>query len=457
MGVEHMRWAGLGAVIFSLAACGNAPKSDSEAKVSSVGAAATGSNSRSMPFGGASPWGGVGKVDLDYTTRRFLCPNNAPPGRGRCPAGGTAKSVCNGFGTKHCSGTLIERNLVLTSAHCICSLRSGGINQSTDDGTFTLLGHSGIKALWVKYAYDDCEGGDEEDASQDLAVLRLPNNIPEEQVQSPLLKPHLGADFRDVFNYDYNTPTVAGWGGTDADWDFGLSLVVSNYNANIGIDDDNWWSLGFSSGSSWIYLPHDAGAATFHGDSGGPLAVFRPSDQRWYQVGVTRAGMSGVPFQGDRDLFSPTYNNGDGNGDWIAQFMHDADDDQVEDPVDNCSPSNPLLRSCAVSTSNCANQDQADFDHDGIGDACDNCPKQANPSQANLDGDAFGDACDTCPYVSTANRPPIDADEDGVGDVCDNCTSPNGYQSCSDDSQCGSGICTEANLCTVQLDDADGD
>jgi hypothetical protein len=50
-----------------------------------------------------------------------------------------------------------------------------------------------------------------------------------------------------------------------------------------------------------------------------------------------------------------------------------------------------------LSIDNCPgtyNPDQADFDGDGIGDACDNCPKAYNPDQVDTDGDGLGDACD---------------------------------------------------------------
>ncbi|HET7437357.1 MAG TPA: thrombospondin type 3 repeat-containing protein [Thermoanaerobaculia bacterium] len=87
---------------------------------------------------------------------------------------------------------------------------------------------------------------------------------------------------------------------------------------------------------------------------------------------------------------------------WYA----DADNDLVEDSADNC----PAI----------ANANQADNDHDGQGDVCDNdddndgvldvndnCPLTANADQANYDGDAQGDTCDT------------DDDNDGVLDVND--------------------------------------
>jgi hypothetical protein len=68
------------------------------------------------------------------------------------------------------------------------------------------------------------------------------------------------------------------------------------------------------------------------------------------------------------------------------------------------------------------NPDQADADHDGIGNVCepdsdadgliddvDNCDFVANASQLDTDGDGMGDACDT------------DDDGDGVADAGDTC------------------------------------
>ena len=71
----------------------------------------------------------------------------------------------------------------------------------------------------------------------------------------------------------------------------------------------------------------------------------------------------------------------------------DSDADGAIDGSDNCV--------------NSYNPDQADLDHDGVGDACDpdddndgvadmddNCPDVANADQADADGDWIGDACD---------------------------------------------------------------
>ena len=107
--------------------------------------------------------------------------------------------------------------------------------------------------------------------------------------------------------------------------------------------------------------------------------------------------------------------NNDGIGDACDP---DGDGDGVSDFLDNC----PTI----------FNPDQANADGDAFGDLCepdtdldgviddyDNCVAVSNAGQANGDGDAFGDACDLCPSTfSTTNN---DLDEDGYGDACDAC------------------------------------
>jgi hypothetical protein len=100
----------------------------------------------------------------------------------------------------------------------------------------------------------------------------------------------------------------------------------------------------------------------------------------------------------------------------------DSDGDGVADANDDC-PST-------------ANADQADFDHDGLGDACDPdddndgvadandlCPNTPAGTQVNAtgcpdaDGDGVADANDNCP--GTANADQADFDHDGLGNACD--------------------------------------
>jgi len=79
--------------------------------------------------------------------------------------------------------------------------------------------------------------------------------------------------------------------------------------------------------------------------------------------------------------------------------------------------------------------DTIDADNDGIGDDCDNCAVNVNPGQEDGDGDGIGDVCDAapadadndgvddgddnCPFAFNDDQ--SDGDSDGIGDACDGC------------------------------------
>jgi hypothetical protein len=147
-------------------------------------------------------------------------------------------------------------------------------------------------------------------------------------------------------------------------------------------------------------------------------------------------------------------------------------------PID-CDDSDPCTADECVA-GECRHTPINDFDGDGVGEACDNCPQNHNPDQADGDGDGLGDACDPTPRtppdcndngIDDGDEP--DGDGDGVIDVCDNCVqvsnpdqadsdgdgignacdptpqTPPGTQptgSADGDSDCGAGLCGFGSL-----------
>jgi len=87
----------------------------------------------------------------------------------------------------------------------------------------------------------------------------------------------------------------------------------------------------------------------------------------------------------------------------------------------NCNSTTTILQNCG---------DAPDADGDGIIDALDNCIEVSNPDQADWNNDGIGDACqdtdgdtimddiDNCREV--ANTDQADCNDDGIGDVCTN-------------------------------------
>ncbi|MFH0798980.1 MAG: thrombospondin type 3 repeat-containing protein [Pseudomonadota bacterium] len=105
-------------------------------------------------------------------------------------------------------------------------------------------------------------------------------------------------------------------------------------------------------------------------------------------------------------------NQADWNNNGIGDACEDSDKDAVLDYFDSCPEvANPPDANGKQDSGACT-----DSDHDKVMDARDNCKDVYNPNQEDTDGDGIGDACDICPDV--ANSDQKDSVGDGIGDAC---------------------------------------
>ena len=108
---------------------------------------------------------------------------------------------------------------------------------------------------------------------------------------------------------------------------------------------------------------------------------------------------------------TPAELNAGDQADWdhngTGDACDDADGDGVLDYLDNCKITPNADQDPAACT---------DTDRDSFEDSIDNCPELYNPRQEDIDEDGIGDWCDVCRFVFDPDQ--ADADDDGRGDAC---------------------------------------
>ncbi|XP_063828705.1 collagenase-like [Ostrinia nubilalis] len=195
---------------------------------------------------------------------------------------GLVVSIVGVVGVSLCGGALVSNNRVLTAAHCWFD----GTNQAS---MFTVvLGSVTVFSGGTKIETSSVVSHPEfsvNPARNDIAVIHLPQRVSTTSIIAPIALPS-GTELYESFSG--NSAIASGFGMTSRSGSLTLDQFLNYVTLPVISNTECLTTYPSTLQTTHICTDGEGPRGTCHGDSGGPLAVFR--NNRWILIGLSSFG-----------------------------------------------------------------------------------------------------------------------------------------------------------------------